>query len=141
MLDSALSLLPEKQDKKVAIHRDYRFPGKVVCNLGQLNQVFMNLLTNALQSIDGAGVIRVRTEPDGDEILITIKDSGQGIPPEVLPHIFEPFYSKKVMGRSGTGLGLAIVKRIVEAHNGTIDVDSRPGHGSTFSVFLPLSLS
>ncbi len=73
-IDSTISLLPEDQEKKVVIHRDYRFQGKVQCNLGQLNQVFMNLLTNALQAIDGEGEIWVRTEQEGDHILITLED-------------------------------------------------------------------
>jgi signal transduction histidine kinase len=135
-LDSTINLLPEDLEKKVVIHRDYRFQGKVQCNLGQLNQVFMNLLTNALQSMNGEGEIWVRTEPKGDEILIYIKDSGQGIPPEVLPHIFEPFYTTKDVGE-GTGLGLSISHKVIEDHGGRIEVESSLGEGSTFSIYLP----
>jgi signal transduction histidine kinase len=135
-LDSTISLLPENHEKKVVIHRDYRFQGKVQCNLGQLNQVFMNLLTNALQAIDGEGEIWVRTEPEGEDILITLEDSGQGIPPEVLPHIFEPFYTTKDVGQ-GTGLGLSISHKVIEDHGGRIEAESTLGKGTRFSIRLP----
>jgi signal transduction histidine kinase len=136
-LDSTISLLPEDQAKKILIHRDYRFQGKVQCNLGQLNQVFMNLLTNALQAIDGEGEIWVRTEQEGDHILITLEDTGQGIPPEVLPRVFEPFYTTKDVGQ-GTGLGLSISHKVIEDHGGTIEVESTLGKGSRFSICLPI---
>jgi len=135
-LDSTISLLPEDQEKKVVIHRDYRFKGKVQCNLGQLNQVFMNLLTNALQAIDGEGEIWVRTEQEGDHILITLEDTGQGIPPEALPRVFEPFYTTKDVGQ-GTGLGLSISHKVIEDHGGRIEVESTLGKGTRFSIRLP----
>ena len=135
-LDSTISLLPEDQEKKVVIHRDYRFQGKVQCNLGQLNQVFMNLLTNALQAIDGEGEIWVRTEQEGEHLLITLEDNGQGIPPEVLPHIFEPFYTTKDVGQ-GTGLGLSISHKVIEDHGGRIEAESTLGKGTRFSIRLP----
>jgi len=135
-LDSTISLLPEDQEKRIVIHRDYRFQGKVQCNLGQLNQVFMNLLTNALQSINGEGEIWVRTEQEGDHILITLEDTGQGIPPEVLPHVFEPFYTTKDVGQ-GTGLGLSISHKVIEEHGGRIEVESTLGKGTRFSIRLP----
>jgi signal transduction histidine kinase len=137
-LDSTLALLPEDPGKKVVIRRDYRFQGKVHCNLGQLNQVFLNLLTNALQAIEGEGEIRVRTEQKEDEILITIEDNGRGIPPEVLPHIFEPFYTTKDVGQ-GTGLGLSISHKVVADHGGSIQVESTPGRGTAFSISLPIN--
>ncbi len=136
-LDSTISLLPESDKNRIVIHRDYRFQGKVHCNLGQLNQVFMNLLTNALQAVEGDGEIWVRTEQEGDEILITIEDTGRGIPPDVLPRIFEPFYTTKDVGQ-GTGLGLSISHKVVEDHGGRIEVESTPGKGSRFSVHLPI---
>jgi len=136
-LDSTLSLIPEDQEKKVVIHRDYRFQGKIHCNLGQLNQVFMNLLTNALQAIDGGGEVWVRTERKGDDILVTIEDTGKGIPQDVLPRIFEPFYTTKDVGQ-GTGLGLSISHKVIEDHGGRIEVESNPGKGSRFLVYLPV---
>jgi signal transduction histidine kinase len=136
-LDSTLKLLPEDTEKKVEIHRDYRFQGTVHCNLGQLNQVFLNLLTNGLQAIDGQGEIWVRTDQEGDEILITVEDTGHGIPPEVLPRIFEPFYTTKEVGK-GTGLGLSISHKVIEDHGGRIEVQSSPGKGSRFTICLPI---
>jgi signal transduction histidine kinase len=136
-LDATVKLLPEDPKKKVVLHRDYRFQGTAHCNLGHLNQVFMNLLTNALQAIDGQGEIWVRTEQEGDEILITVEDSGRGIPREVLPRIFEPFYTTKDVGK-GTGLGLSISHKVVEEHGGRIAVESSPGKGSKFTIYLPI---
>jgi signal transduction histidine kinase len=136
-LNSTLNLLPEDPENRIVIHRDYRFQGKVPCNLGQLNQVFMNVLTNALQSIRGEGEIWVRTEQKGDEILVTVEDTGQGISPDVLPRIFEPFYTTKDVGQ-GTGLGLSISHKVIEEHGGRIEVESAPGKGSRFLIYLPL---
>jgi signal transduction histidine kinase len=136
-LDSTLRLLPEEMERKAVIHRDYRFQGKVHCNLGQMNQVFMNLLTNALQSLNGTGEIWVRTEQVGEQILITIEDSGEGISPEVLPRIFEPFFTTKDVGQ-GTGLGLSISHKVIEEHGGRIQVESVLGSGTRFSIHLPL---
>ncbi len=136
-LDSTIALLPRDPARDVAIHCDYRFKGKVYCHMGQLNQVFMNLLTNALQSIDGRGEIWVRTEESGDEVVITVEDTGGGIPSDALPRIFEPFYTTKEIGE-GTGLGLSISHRIIQGHNGRFEVESTSGRGSKFRIFLPI---
>jgi signal transduction histidine kinase len=139
-LDYTISYLPENREGRVVIHRDYRFQGKVHCNLGQLNQVFMNLLINALQAIEGEGEIWVCTEQREEEILITIEDTGQGVPPDTLPHIFEPFYTTKEVGK-GAGLGLSISHKVIEDHEGRIEVESTPGKGSRFTICLPLKTS
>ena len=136
-LESTLVLLTQEPGKEVTVHRDYRFPGKLLCNLGQLNQVFLNLLTNASQAIETTGDIWIYTEQVGDEAVVTIQDSGCGIPPDKLPRIFEPFFTTKDVGQ-GTGLGLSISHRIVEQHNGRIEVESTPGKGSKFKIFLPM---
>ncbi len=136
-LESTISLLPRDQTKKIAIHRDYRLKEKVYCNLGQLNQVFMNLLTNALHAIPEEGEIRIRTEREGEEALIRIEDTGVGIPREILSHIFEPFYTTKEVGK-GTGLGLSISHQVIENHGGRLEVESTEARGSTFTVRLPL---
>jgi signal transduction histidine kinase len=109
----------------------------VACHPGQLNQVFMNLLVNAIQAIEGEGTIRVRIGVEGGALRVDVEDSGSGIAAEHLPRIFDPGFTTKGVG-VGTGLGLAICHRIVEAHGGTIAVTSRPGAGSTFSLRLPL---
>ncbi len=101
----------------------------------QINQVLLNLLLNAIQSMDKAGVIRVSLESDEDDVRITVADEGKGIPPENVPNIFRPFFTTK---GHGTGLGLSLARRMVEAHGGHIDVTSVVGKGTQFRVELPV---
>src|SRR5205085_11932221 len=101
----------------------------------QINQVLLNLLLNSIHSIDHCGTISVKLERRNTLAAIAIADTGRGIAPEHLPHIFRPFYTTK---GNGTGLGLSLARRIVEEHGGRIEVSSALGHGSTFTVFLPL---
>ncbi len=108
------------------------------CRPAQLNQVFTNLLINAGQAIRDRGEIRITTAENGDEIRIQIADTGEGIPPEHRSRLFDPFFTTKPAG-SGTGLGLAVSYGIVQQHGGSIEVDSTPGAGSTFTVRLPLT--
>ncbi len=106
-------------------------------NLRNMQQVFMNLLLNSMQAMPDGGVLCVAVKTDSqDHVRFDIQDTGSGIPPEVLDHIFEPFYTTKGVGR-GTGLGLAVVYSIVQRHGGRIEVKSEPGKGTTFSVILP----
>ena len=93
----------------------------------ELNQVWTNLIDNALDAMGGDGILRLATRLDGDDVVVEITDTGPGIPPEVLDRVFEPFRTTKDVG-SGTGLGLDISRRIViERHGGRIDFESRPG--------------
>jgi len=110
---------------------------EVECNASQLNQVFLNLINNAAQAIDGSGRITLRTEADGEQVRIEVEDTGRGIPPEVLPHIFDLYFTTKPAGQ-GTGLGLAIARDIVTQHGGEIRVDTRLGAGTTFIITLPI---
>ena len=103
----------------------------------QLLQVFVNLINNAFDAMENGGTLTVRSGREGAQAWVTVADTGTGIPPSVLPHIYEPFFTTKGDGR-GTGLGLAIVHGIIQAHGGTIEVDSTVGVGTTFSVRLPL---
>ncbi len=121
-------------------------PVVVVADPIQLEQVLLNLAVNARDAMAGGGVLtfETRVEP-ADPVLHTsgfavlvVRDTGRGIPPEQLRHVFEPFFTTKALG-AGTGLGLAVVHGIVEQHNGTIEVSSRPGEGTEFRVRLPLS--
>ncbi|HZN46318.1 MAG TPA: HAMP domain-containing sensor histidine kinase [Ramlibacter sp.] len=112
----------------------------VECNPSQLNQVFLNLINNAAQSIPGEGRVTVRSAVDGDRVRIDVTDTGTGIPEEVRPHIFDTFFTTKPAGE-GTGLGLPIVKSIVEEHGGEVKFRTRIGEGSTFTVFLPVALA
>jgi|GEM_PF-3903261 len=118
-----------------------------------LFKTLLNLLTNAVEAMPHGGLVTVSTanshleKPvqgydsvrEGDYVVLTVSDTGQGITAEDVRHIFEPFYTKKVMGRSGTGLGLAVVWGTVKDHNGYIDVQSEPGQGSTFTLYLPVT--
>jgi CheY-like chemotaxis protein len=116
-----------------------------------LGKTIMNLVSNASEAISGQGDVIIRTENryidkpirgyedvrEGDYIVLTVSDNGRGISSADIKKIFEPFYTKKVMGRSGTGLGLAVVWGTVKDHDGYIDVQSEDGKGSTFTIYLP----
>jgi PAS domain S-box-containing protein len=109
----------------------------IIADPGQLNQVFINLMTNAADAMNGIGILTVRTYslPEEGKVGVEISDTGCGIPPEVLPRIFDPFFTTKDMGK-GTGLGLSTVYGIIGEHGGTIDVRSQPNQGSTFILRL-----
>jgi signal transduction histidine kinase len=101
----------------------------------QIHQVLLNLLLNAVQAIEGSGLVRVAVVEQGDAAVVTVSDTGRGIPAEHLPNIFRPFYTTK---GNGTGLGLSLARRIVEEHHGQIEVASGSGKGTTFTVILPV---
>jgi signal transduction histidine kinase len=105
---------------------------------GQVNQVFMNLLTNAAQAVSGKAdaTITITTTGDANAVEVRIEDNGQGIPPDILPRIWDPFFTTKDVGE-GTGLGLSIVHELVERHGGTIECETKLGAGTTFTVKLP----
>ncbi len=111
------------------------------CDLQQMNHVFMNLVLNAAQAMEGRGTLTLTTTAieDGRRIRLEIADTGPGIPEKTLPRIFEPFFTTKEEGQ-GTGLGLSLVYRIIENHNGRIEALSTPGEGSTFIIELPATL-
>lgn len=102
---------------------------------GQMHQVLLNLLLNAIQSIEGAGSVEVSLQSRGDSAVIQVSDSGRGIDSKHLANIFRPFFTTK---GQGTGLGLSLAQRIVEAHGGRIEAASAPGQGSQFTIHLPL---
>ena len=97
----------------------------------------MNILSNAIQSIEGKGIISIETQIVNNEDIISISDSGKGIVYEILDKIFDPFFTTKDVGK-GTGLGLYISYEIIKRHNGSIKVKSVKGKGSTFSIILPI---
>jgi len=113
-------------------------PFQVACDPSQLQQAFTNILVNAAEAISGPGTITVRTCRDAarGQVAVSFTDTGCGIPPDILERIYEPFFTTKQEGH-GTGLGLAIAYGIVERHDGTIKAESRPGRGTTFTVWLP----
>lgn len=136
-LDSTLILLYNKTKGRINIHKEYGDLPEVECLPSKINQVFMNILTNSIQAIDGKGDIFIETISSGIGVKIIIRDTGSGMTPEVKKHIFEPFYTTKEVG-SGTGLGLAISYGIIEQHKGNIDVISESGKGTEFIISLPI---
>jgi signal transduction histidine kinase len=99
--------------------------------------VVTNLVINAMQAIQAAGTVTVRTASDHDFVVLTVQDTGSGMTHDVLRRVFDPFFTTKDVGQ-GTGLGLAVVQGIVAGHSGTIGVESEPARGSVFSVRLPV---
>ena len=139
-IDGSLSLLNYKFKKGVSIQKKYGDIGLVECYPGQLNQVFMNVLSNAVQAVDGDGEIEIMTGREDGTVKISIRDTGSGIPPEKIGHIFDPFFTTKPVGE-GTGLGLSISHGIIEKHGGTIEVESELGVGTTFVITIPVVAS
>lgn len=137
-LDSTLNIAINEIKYKCTVTKLYGDLPPVYCLLSQLNQVFMNLLVNAAQSIEAHGEIVIRTERVGnDSVRVSISDTGSGIAPEHIDHLFEPFFTTKPVGK-GTGLGLSLAWSIVSRHHGRIDVVSEVGKGSTFTITLPI---
>jgi signal transduction histidine kinase len=137
-IDSTLTMLGHKLKGGVTIVRDYADLPPLDAYAGELNQVWTNLVDNAVDAMEGTGTLTVQTRVEGDSVVVAISDTGPGMPPEVVARAFEPFFTTKDVGR-GTGLGLDIARRIVvERHNGLIDIDTPPGGGTTMRVTLPL---
>jgi signal transduction histidine kinase len=109
----------------------------VTCNAARINQVVLNLLTNAIDACTEGGTVTVRTRAEGEGVRLEVSDTGCGIDPEVRGRIFDPFFTTKPVGQ-GTGLGLSISYGIVKDHGGTIEVESTPGRGACFVVRLPM---
>jgi signal transduction histidine kinase len=137
-LETTLTILNHKLKRGVTVQRDYQKIPLLVNSFGsELNQVWTNLIDNAIDAMGGAGELRVRTYREDACVVVEIGDNGPGISPEVQPHIFEPFFTTKGVGE-GTGLGLDTVQRIVKKHRGSIQVNSKPGD-TRFQVRLPLA--
>jgi len=137
-IESSLRILQAQMRPDIEIIRDFRADPLLFCNPGQLNQVFINVISNAIQALEGKGTITIRTYVQGDQLNIEFEDSGKGIPKEILPRIFDPFFTTKDVNE-GSGLGLSISYSIVKKHNGSLLVDSTPGKGSKFTIVLPLT--
>ncbi|MEO8706397.1 MAG: ATP-binding protein [Kofleriaceae bacterium] len=137
-IDDSLELLRHLLKQSITVKKQYADVGRVRGHAGQVNQVFMNLLTNAAQALTGRedGNITITTKGDPNGVEVTITDDGPGIPPEVLPRIWDPFFTTKDVGE-GTGLGLSIVHELVERHGGTIEVATKVTQGTTFTVKIP----
>jgi signal transduction histidine kinase len=138
-LDNTLLILRHRLKHGVEVVREYDRTLPRICAHGsELNQVWTNLIVNAIDAMGGKGELRIRTSRAQDSAMVEIVDNGPGIPPEVRAHLFEPFFTTKGVGE-GTGLGLDTAKRIVRQHHGQIRVETRPGE-TNFQVTLPVSL-
>lgn len=136
-LDSTLNIVNNEIKYKAKVIKEYGDLPQTECLASQLNQVFMNLLVNAAQAIETQGVITLHTGTQDDWVWVEVGDTGSGIEPEKLRRIFDPFFTTKPVG-TGTGLGLSLSYGIVDKHGGRIEVDSEPGKGTTFRVWLPV---
>lgn len=137
---STLNIVKGKAKKvaEVILELDEDLP-KVQCNMQQINQVVMNLIVNATQAIEEPpGKVWIRSRKDGGSVKIEVEDNGMGMPPEVVEKIFDPFFTTKPVGE-GTGLGLSISYRIIQNHQGSIEVDSISGKGTLFTITLPIA--
>jgi two-component system, NtrC family, sensor kinase len=136
-IDSALTIAKNVIKHKADVVRDYGVLPKIACCPSQINQVMLNLLTNAAHAIDGFGRIQITTQVAGDYVHVIVHDNGRGISEENQKKIFDPFFTTKPVGE-GTGLGLSIAYKIVRDHQGAIRLVSKPGVGTKFCVSLPL---
>jgi len=136
-LESALMIAQHQLRDRVRVVKHLGTLPKVRCMPSQMNQVFLNLITNAAQAIDGEGTLTIESKVSGGQVEISFEDTGCGIPDDILPKIFDPFFTTKPVGE-GTGLGLSIVHKIVKGHGGTIKVRTTPKKGSLFTLSLPV---
>ena len=135
-IESTLNLLAGELKNRIKVKKYFGKIPHIRCYPSQLNQVFMNILSNAAQAIQGEGTIEIATKQVGNHVEITIKDSGSGMSPQTVEHIFDPFFTTKNPG-AGTGLGLSISYGIVQEHGGHIHVTSKLGRGTQFTISLP----
>jgi signal transduction histidine kinase len=136
-LENTLTILNHKLKRGIEVQREYQPTPMLVNSYGsELSQVWTNLIANAVEAMQGKGILTVRVYRDDDCVIVEIADNGPGIPPEIKSRVFEPFFTTKAVGE-GTGLGLDTVNRIVRKHHGSINVESHPG-STCFQVRLPV---
>jgi two-component system NtrC family sensor kinase len=137
-IESVLLFLRHKMEGRIEVERDYGEVEMLTCLAGELNQVLMNIVANAIDAIDGPGRITIATGQQNGHFVIRVRDTGKGIPEQIRGRIFEPFFTTKPVGQ-GTGLGLAISYGIMNAHQGSMDFSSKPGEGTEFILKIPTS--
>jgi signal transduction histidine kinase len=135
-VDATLMFLHHQYKDRIVISREYGEIPKVQCYAAKINQVFMNILANAYQAIEGTGEIIIKTFADNGGVIISITDNGKGIPSEAQDKIYEPFFTTKPVG-SAMGMGLSLSYKIIKEHKGFIEAESEPGTGSTFHIRIP----
>jgi signal transduction histidine kinase len=136
-LDATLALLRSQSPATIVFRRDYKPLAPVRCHLREMNQVFFNVLKNATQAVGDHGEIAIQTREEAGSVRICISDTGEGMPPEVVGRVFDPFFTTREVG-SGAGLGLTQAHNSVKSHGGQILVKSRTGSGARFTIILPL---
>lgn len=137
-LDKTLLIVKNRIKNKVTVHKHYGDVAEIHCSPSQVNQIFLNLMTNAADAIAETGEIVLRTWVEDANVCISIGDSGSGIPADLIAKIRDPFFTTKEVGK-GTGLGLSIVDQIVKSHNGELRIDSETGKGTVVTVILPIA--
>ena len=130
-------LLHHEFKQRIEIVKNFGDLPEIECVPNQLNQVFMNILMNASQAIEGEGKITITTRREEDRVVLEFADTGKGIPEDSLQRIFDPGFTTKGVG-VGTGLGLSISYRIIQEHCGAIEASSEVGKGTTFRIILPV---
>lgn len=138
-IESVLLVLNHRMEGRIEVKKLFGPDRMLYCSGGKLNQVFMNVISNAIEAIPGAGRIIITTALNEDAFTISVRDSGAGIPPAIRNCIFDPFFTTKRIGE-GTGLGLAISYGIVQEHQGSIEVHSDENVGSEFIIKIPRDL-
>lgn len=137
-LESALKIVWNELKDKARVIREFSDLPMVRCNTQQINLVFLNLLVNAADAIPKQGEITLKTRQEGDVVLVSVSDTGIGIPARIRERVFEPFFTNKGVG-NGIGLGLSMSYDIVKKHGGELTLESKEGKGTTFTVRLPVS--
>lgn len=138
-IESVINIIWNEIKYKVTMKKELGIIPMTRCNIGQLEQVFLNILMNATHAIENQGEINIKTLEESGFILIKISDTGKGIPENIMSRIFDPFFTTKEVGK-GTGLGLSISYEIVKKHNGSIEVESTVGVGTMFTIKIPIIL-
>ena len=137
VMDSLLAFIEKDLSKRdIAVVHEYAYTGSALLDLDKVSRAFYNLAGNAADAMDKGGTLTIRTKQQDADVVFEFADTGGGIPEEIRHRVFEPFFTSGK--RHGTGLGLAIVKKIVDDHNGRIELESEPGQGTTFRLFFPL---
>ena len=139
-IEKILNVVWNELKYKAEVIKEFGDIPEIECDIHRLSQVFMNILVNAAQAIEKQGKITIKTSAENNFVIIKISDTGKGIPGEYISKIFDAFYTTKEPGK-GTGLGLSISYKIIHEHNGTIDVESEVGKGTTFTIKLPAKKS
>lgn len=136
-IDAALKLMSSQYLNKIEIQKEFSEIPAVDCFPGELNQVIMNILSNAFLAINQNGIVTIKTAKTDESVIISIIDNGIGMEKDILNRIFEPFFTTRDVGK-GAGLGLSVCLGIIKAHHGKIEVESEPGKGSTFKITVPI---